>query len=317
MMWSALPDGWIDWYNARWYEYTGQTRDEAAGWGWQAVHHPEDLPGVMRAWPGSIESGEPFEMEFRLRGADGRFRWFLTRATPLRSVDGRVVRWFGTNTDIDGARGSRLRERFFSQLGAELAGALSLDQTLRVITRRIVPEFADWAIVNLIDERGEVHLSTAYHRDDVLRAALDELRGQRYANLEAHSGTAEVLRTGDIATLDADGYVMIRDRTKDVIKSGGEWISSIDLENVAVAHPAVAEAAAIGVPHPTWSERPVLFVVAKQGQPLDAKGVLAFLDGKVAKWWLPDEVLVVAELPHTATGKVSKRTLRERYAAQA
>ena len=121
------------------------------------------------------------------------------------------------------------------------------------------------------------------------------------------------LRTGDIATIDADGYVMIRDRAKDVIKSGGEWISSIDLENVAVAHPAVAEAAAIGVPHPTWSERPVLFVVAKQGQQLDAASVLAFLDGKVAKWWLPDEVIAVAELPHTATGKVSKRTLRERY----
>ncbi|HEV2738341.1 MAG TPA: long-chain fatty acid--CoA ligase [Candidatus Elarobacter sp.] len=123
------------------------------------------------------------------------------------------------------------------------------------------------------------------------------------------------LRTGDIATIDADGYVMIRDRAKDVIKSGGEWISSIDLENVAVAHPAVAEAAAIGVPHPTWSERPVLFVVAKQGQELEGDTVLAFLDGKVAKWWLPDEVLVVAELPHTATGKVSKKTLREGYKA--
>jgi PAS domain S-box-containing protein len=196
MMWSALADGWIDWYNARWYDYTGQTRDEAEGWGWQAVHHAEDLPEVMRAWPRSIATGEPFEMEFRLRGADGRFRWFLTRATPLRSDDGRVVRWFGTNTDVDGARGSRLRERFFSQLGAELAGALSLDQTLRVITRRIVPEFADWAIVNLIDDRGDVRLSAAYHRDAPLRAALDELRGQPYANLAAHSGTAEVLRTG-------------------------------------------------------------------------------------------------------------------------
>jgi len=196
MMWSALADGWIDWYNARWYDYTGQTRDEAEGWGWQAVHHAEDLPEVMRAWARSIATGEPFEMEFRLRGADRRFRWFLTRATPLRNDDGRVVRWFGTNTDIDGARGARLRERFFSQLGAELAGALSLDQTLRVITRRIVPEFADWAIVNLIDDRGEVRLSAAYHRDEALRAALDELRGQPYANLAARSGTAEVLRTG-------------------------------------------------------------------------------------------------------------------------
>jgi PAS domain S-box-containing protein len=195
MMWSALADGWIDWYNARWYDYTGQTRDEAEGWGWQAVHHPEDLPEVMRAWPRSIATGEPFEMEFRLRGADGRFRWFLTRATPLRSDDGRVVRWFGTNTDIDGARGARVRERFFSQLGAELAGALSLDQTLRVITRRIVPEFADWALVNLIDDRGDVRLAAAYHRDDAQRAVLDQLRGQTYTNLAAHSATAEVLRT--------------------------------------------------------------------------------------------------------------------------
>ncbi|HYW53803.1 MAG TPA: long-chain fatty acid--CoA ligase [Dongiaceae bacterium] len=123
------------------------------------------------------------------------------------------------------------------------------------------------------------------------------------------------LRTGDIATIDPDGYVTIRDRSKDVIKSGGEWISSIELENVAVAHPDIAEAAAIGVPHPTWSERPVLFVVAKQGRPLDTASVLAFLDGKVAKWWLPDEVRIVAELPHTATGKVSKRTLRDHYAS--
>jgi fatty-acyl-CoA synthase len=122
------------------------------------------------------------------------------------------------------------------------------------------------------------------------------------------------LRTGDIASIDAHGYVQIRDRAKDVIKSGGEWISSIELENVAVAHPAVAEAAAIGIPHATWSERPVLYVVPAQGQELDAASVLAFLDGKVAKWWIPDEVIVVAELPHTATGKISKRTLRERYA---
>jgi 3-(methylthio)propionyl---CoA ligase len=156
--------------------------------------------------------------------------------------------------------------------------------------------------------QGEIHvrgpwIASSYFEDD---------------DATAHGITADGwLRTGDIATIDADGYVMIRDRAKDVIKSGGEWISSIDLENVAVAHPAVAEAAAIGVPHPTWSERPVLFVVAKQGHAVDAASMLAFLDGKVAKWWLPDEVRVVAELPHTATGKVSKRTLRELHARTA
>ncbi|GAC1579221.1 MAG: 3-(methylthio)propionyl-CoA ligase [Candidatus Elarobacter sp.] len=125
------------------------------------------------------------------------------------------------------------------------------------------------------------------------------------------------LRTGDIASIDPDGYVAIRDRSKDVIKSGGEWISSIDLENVAVGHPDVAEAAAIGVPHPTWSERPVLYIVPKTGREVDAAGVLAFLEGKIATWWTPDDVVIVTGLPHTATGKISKRMLRERHAAAA
>jgi PAS domain S-box-containing protein len=196
MMWSALPDGWIDWYNARWYEYTGQTRDEAAGWGWRSVHHPDDLPGVMRAWPDSVASGEPFEMEFRLRRADGAFRWFLTRAVPVRDADGAVVRWYGSNTDIDAEYGARARERFFSRLGAELSGALSLEQTLRVVTRSVVPEFADWALVNLIDERGDVRLAAAFHRDPHKRDMLDALRGEAYANPAARTGVSHVVRSG-------------------------------------------------------------------------------------------------------------------------
>jgi len=109
--------------------------------------------------------------------------------------------------------------------------------------------------------------------------------------------------TGDIATIDPDGYMHITDRAKDVIKSGGEWISSIDLENAAVGHPAVAEAAAIGLPHPKWQERPLLAVVKKAGQDVTQDELLAYLSGKIAKWWLPDEIVFVAELPHTATGQ--------------
>ncbi|MEA2688877.1 MAG: hypothetical protein QOD51_1484 [Candidatus Eremiobacteraeota bacterium] len=196
MMWSALPDGWIDWYNERWFEYTGPTPEEAAGWGWQAVHHPEDLPGVMRAWPGSIASGEPFEMEFRLRGRDGHFRWFLTRAIPLRDEAGTIVRWYGSNTNINSEHRARLRERFFSQLGAELSGALSLEQTLRVVTRSIVPDFADWALVNLVDDRDHVHVAAAYHSDPQKRSVLETLRGQSYASPASRAGTANVIRTG-------------------------------------------------------------------------------------------------------------------------
>jgi fatty-acyl-CoA synthase len=119
--------------------------------------------------------------------------------------------------------------------------------------------------------------------------------------------------TGDVATLDADGYMQITDRSKDVIKSGGEWISSIDLENLAMAHPAVAEAAVIGVAHPKWDERPLLIVVKKPGQEVTREELLDFMRDKIAKWWLPDDVAFVDSLPHTATGKLQKTKLRERF----
>ncbi|RMF19691.1 MAG: long-chain-fatty-acid--CoA ligase [Gammaproteobacteria bacterium] len=119
--------------------------------------------------------------------------------------------------------------------------------------------------------------------------------------------------TGDVATIDPHGLMQIVDRSKDVIKSGGEWISSIDLENCAMGHPAVAECAVIGVPHPKWDERPVLLVVLKEGQTATDTDLLDYLSGHVAKWQLPDKVLFVNELPHTPTGKLLKRALREAY----
>ena len=120
--------------------------------------------------------------------------------------------------------------------------------------------------------------------------------------------------TGDVGSIDAEGYLQITDRSKDVIKSGGEWISSIDLENTAVGHPDVAEAAVIGVPHPKWSERPLLVVVRKEGSEVTGEAILDWLRDKVAKWWLPDDVVFVDEIPHTATGKIQKTELRKRFA---
>jgi fatty-acyl-CoA synthase len=119
--------------------------------------------------------------------------------------------------------------------------------------------------------------------------------------------------TGDVATIDPDGFMEITDRSKDVIKSGGEWISSIALENIAVSHPDVIEAAVIAATHKKWDERPLLLVVPRPGHNVDPASVLALYEGKVAKWWLPDEVLVVEELPHTATGKLLKTSLRAQY----
>jgi len=119
--------------------------------------------------------------------------------------------------------------------------------------------------------------------------------------------------TGDVGTIDARGYFQITDRSKDVIKSGGEWISSIDLENVAIGHPDAAEAAVIGVAHPKWDERPLLIIVPKAGAKPAKEDILRFLEGKIAKWWMPDDVVFVDEIPHTATGKINKLGLRERF----
>ncbi len=121
--------------------------------------------------------------------------------------------------------------------------------------------------------------------------------------------------TGDVATIDAEGYMQITDRSKDVIKSGGEWISSIDLENIAVAHPGVLEAGVVGVAHPKWDERPLLVVVRKPDATVTREELLAFFDGKIAKWWMPDDVVFVDQLPHTATGKLLKTKMREEYKA--
>ncbi len=153
-------------------------------------------------------------------------------------------------------------------------------------------------------------------RDGVAQGEL-MVRGQwivdRYHKAERSALADGWFPTGDIATINPQGVVQIRDRTKDVIKSGGEWISSIDLENAAVAHPAVAMAAVIGVKHPRWDERPLLFIVRKPGQPVDKAQILDFLAQRVAKWWLPDEVLFVDSLPLGGTGKVQKNELRQRH----
>ncbi|WP_448254904.1 long-chain-fatty-acid--CoA ligase [Ottowia oryzae] len=165
--------------------------------------------------------------------------------------------------------------------------------------------------IQVVDESGHT-----LPRDDKSQGEL-MVRGhwimERYYKADRTALVDGWFPTGDIATISPAGVLTIRDRTKDVIKSGGEWISSIDLENAAVGHPAVAMAAVIGIPDPKWDERPLLFVVRKPGQSLEKQEILDFLTGRVAKWWVPDDVVFVEALPVGGTGKVQKNELRKAY----
>jgi fatty-acyl-CoA synthase len=145
------------------------------------------------------------------------------------------------------------------------------------------------------------------------------VKGPWIANGYLHGDGGEMLDdegffpTGDVGHIDQYGFMKITDRSKDVIKSGGEWISSIDVEDIVTRHPAVSMAAVIAVFHKKWDERPLLLVTLKEGTSLDKQDMLAHLEGKIAKWWMPDDVIVIDEMPMTATGKIRKLTLREQY----
>ena len=179
LAWTARADGHVEWYNARWYEYTGTTPADMEGWGWQSVHDPAVLPAVMEAWQAAIQAGSGFEMTFPLRGADGRFRQFLTRITPVRDATGHVTRWFGTNTDIEAERAARIaaeqaasRTAQLQSLTAELASAATLDEVGRIVVAAGERAFgaststlimADWKTGEAVIEHG-IGLSRAMTR---------------------------------------------------------------------------------------------------------------------------------------------------------
>jgi acyl-CoA synthetase (AMP-forming)/AMP-acid ligase II len=187
---------------------------------------------------------------------------------------------------------------------------LTLDQQIDVVSKQGRVPFG--VELRVIDKDGNVA-----PRDGVTSGRL-EIRGpwvvKRYFKMEEDAtGEGQWFDTGDVAVMHPDGTMQITDRSKDVIKSGGEWISSVELENAAVGCAGVAEAAAIGVYHPKWDERPILLVVRKADSAVTAADVQAYLGERVAKWWLPDEILFVDSLPHTGTGKILKSELREQY----
>ena len=187
---------------------------------------------------------------------------------------------------------------------------MDFDEKVDIVCRQGNPPFG--VELRIVDDEGKI-----LPRDGTSSGRL-ECRGpwviRRYFKAdEEATGDDDWFDTGDVAVIYPDGVMHITDRAKDVIKSGGEWISSIALENAAVGCPGIAEAAAVGVYHPKWDERPILLVVKKASAELDDQDVIAYLKDKIAKWWLPDEVIFVDQLPHTATGKILKRALRDDY----
>lgn len=203
LAWTARADGFIDWYNARWYEYTGKTVEDMEGWGWQSVHDPDVLPAVLERWQASITTGQPFEMTFPLRRRDGVFKSFLTRVSPVKDSTGKVIRWFGTNTDVESehraresAESAERRSAYLSEISAALAGSLDVRVTLETVARLAVPHLADWCFIELVEENGAIRPAAIAHRDPEKVALARRVLDRYPIDPAAPHGSGMVVRTG-------------------------------------------------------------------------------------------------------------------------
>jgi PAS domain S-box-containing protein len=185
LLWTALPDGYLNWANQRWYEYTGLSAEATLGWGWRCAYHPDDLPEASHRLTRALKSGELYEMEARLRARDGNFRWFLIRATPMRDALGSISKWHGSHTDIDDVRRAQRTLQVFAHLGEALSESLGLQATLDAVMQAIVPEFADWAFINLADDTGDLRIAATYHTEPRKSAILQSCVGEIYARSRA------------------------------------------------------------------------------------------------------------------------------------
>jgi fatty-acyl-CoA synthase len=253
---------------------------------WMAMlPHFETLPSVRTLVCGGSAVPRALMEAYRERGIWITHAWGMTETSPVASL-ARVKRSLGPLP---------LEEEMEVRLSQGLP--LPLVDTRIVEPGTITPLPWDGATSGELQVRGP-WIAREYYR----------LHGA-----DSPSTPDGWLRTGDVATIDPEGYVRLVDRTKDLIKSGGEWISSVELENAIMGHPDVVEAAVVGVAHPKWDERPLACIVVREGASLDADGLRGFLGDKVAKWWLPDDVVVIEEVPKTSVGKFDKKVLRERF----
>ena len=194
-MWTADATGGIDWWNKRWYEYSGQSVEESLGFGSGVHMHPEDAVTVGNAWEAALTNGAAFETEARIRGADGKYRWFFVRALPERDASGAIVKWYGSTSDIHESRRAAMTMRVFADLGEALSETLGLNETLRAILGIVVPTYAQWGYISLAAEGGELRVAAVAHPDPVEQQNLDVVVGKTLANLDVPVGSPQVLRS--------------------------------------------------------------------------------------------------------------------------
>ncbi|HYI01254.1 PAS domain-containing protein, partial [Hyalangium sp.] len=197
LVWTTRPDGYHDYYNQRWYDYTGTTPGQSQGEGWQGPFHPDDMPETLRRWHHSLRTGELYETEYRCRRHDGIYRWFLGRAHPVRDAEGRIIKWFGTCTDIDDQKRAADAMSFLAEAGTLLASSsLDYEATLAALTRLVVPRLADWCAIEIINDDGSTRQLGVAHVDPAKVRYAEELRQRYPPRPEDRHGVLEVLRTG-------------------------------------------------------------------------------------------------------------------------
>jgi PAS domain S-box-containing protein len=192
LIWVCDARGKVLWVNARWLQFTGQSFADALDEGWRTIVHPDDEDEAQRRWREAAANGEAYECEYRLRGQDGGFRWFLGRAIAVRTTDGTL--WYGSNTDIDDARRAARTLRVFADIGEALSESLGLAATLDAVMRVVVPEYADWAFIALLDEAGDQRVAAVYHDDPLKSAALAATIGKIYARVRRENAAATAMR---------------------------------------------------------------------------------------------------------------------------
>jgi PAS domain S-box-containing protein len=196
LVWTTRPDGYHDYFNQRWYDYTGSSPTVSQGEGWCLPVHPEDTPEATKRWQHSLRTGEPYEVEYRCRRHDGVYRWFLGRAHPVRDASGRILKWFGTCTDIDEQKRAADALQFLSQAGTLFASSLDYKTTLEALTRMAVPRLADWCAVEMLGEDGLVRQVGVAHVDGAKVKLAQELRQRYPPEPNAPHGVYQALRTG-------------------------------------------------------------------------------------------------------------------------